>query len=399
MAKSINYAELFTLRTDGRYQGYYYEVDENGKNKRRSLIDRDPEKLYFKIQEKEKPKQLTFREIAEYWQDNGWGSYRDGTIEGYEASLKRAIDEYGDVAATELSSSDIFTHLEKMKRQDRSKRTIAAQRTTYKKIYQFAMTDKALNKVIKFNPAVGVPLPTGIKKAEVREAPEDEVVNAIKEKADTAYFGKFALFLIYSGLRRGEALGLQWRDIDWKGKWINISRAVSYHGSHKVGELKTEAGYRKLPLLPPAEKLLLTFKGKDDEFVFPASEDPKKFMPQSTYVKHWNHYCKDMGFVEDAPTETKGKNGHKYIKHHYKNTLTAHYLRHGYATTLFEAGVDEFSAKTFLGHERIETTMRIYTHLRKKQKTVSVDKLVSYITNNSSDVKGDVKNAESVENT
>lgn len=382
MAKKIDYSELFTLKKDGRYQGYYHDLDENGepKGKRHAICDRDPEKLYFKIKEKEKPKQLTFREIAEYWQDNGWGSYRDGTIEGYEASLNRAIEEFGDVEAVSISSSDIFNHLEQLKRQDYSKRTIAAQRTTYKKIYQFAMTDKDLNKQIKFNPAVGVPMPTGIKKPVVREAPEDDVVDAIKAKADTAYFGTFALFLIYSGLRRGEALGLKWGDIDWKNKWIDCSRGVSYHGVHKVGELKTDAAYRKLPLLPPAEELLLTFKGKDDEYVFPAPEDHKKFMPKKTYTRKWNHYCKDMGFVVDEPTTTKAKNGREYVKHHYKNTLTAHILRHGYATTLFEADVDVLSAKTFLGHERIETTMRIYTHLRQRKKNASVDKLVAYVT-------------------
>lgn len=47
------------------------------------------------------------------------------------------------------------------------------------------------------------------------------------------------------------------------------------------------------------------------------------------------------------------------------NNITAHMLRHTYATMLFDAGVDVKSAQRFLGHEDIEVTLSIYTHLTK----------------------------------
>ena len=101
-------------------------------------------------------------------------------------------------------------------------------------------------------------------------------------------------------------------------------------------------------------------------------------MPQSTYDRRWLHYCKDMGFVTDEPEQRVSKQGKKYVVHNYKPSLTAHDLRHGYATMLFEADVDVYTAKTLLGHADIETTMAIYTHLRSRKKMESIDKLKEY---------------------
>ena len=63
-----------------------------------------------------------------------------------------------------------------------------------------------------------------------------------------------------------------------------------------------------------------------------------------------------------------------------KPTLTAHNLRHGTATLMFELGVDELTAQRILGHSRIEITREIYTELRANQKMKSVDKINAGMT-------------------
>lgn len=384
MAK-INYKKLYTLRADGRYQGYWHELDADGlpKGPRHTICDRDPEKLYRRIQDKEQPTKLLFRTVAEAWQEKKWKEYRDGSIDCYKAPYERAVERLGDVPADEVLTSDIAAHLQAMKEADYSVRTIRAQRTIYKSIFAFAVADSIFGQTVKTNPALGIAIPTGAKTAQKREAPEDDIVDAIKARAGEAYWGEFALFLIYTGLRRGEALGLQWGDIDFKAKQIACTKNLSYHGVHKVGDPKTEAGIRTLPLLPPAETLLRPMQGEPDDYVF-HGKDPKKFLSRSTYLKHWNHYCRDMGFFTDAPTETVGVNGHKYLKHHYRNTLTPHVLRHGYATTLFEADVDVHTARALLGHAHVETTIAIYTHLRQRKKQASIDKLIAYVQDSES---------------
>ena len=59
MAKKINYAGMFTLRKDGRYQGSY--TDKTG---RHYLYDRDPEQLYYKLQAPLPPNRKEFRHFV-----------------------------------------------------------------------------------------------------------------------------------------------------------------------------------------------------------------------------------------------------------------------------------------------------------------------------------------------
>ena len=59
--------------------------------------------------------------------------------------------------------------------------------------------------------------------------------------------------------------------------------------------------------------------------------------------------------------------------------FTAHQLRHTYASMLYMAGVDVLTARDQLGHTDIKTTLAIYTHLDKRYKVNSMDKLDSFL--------------------
>lgn len=377
MAKKVNYASLFTLRADGRYMGHYRDQDGT----RHSVYDRDPERLYQKIQALEAPPPLTFREIAEAWRDYLWPKIRAGTQGCYTAAYNRAIERFGDREAVSIEAFEISNHLAWMAEQDYSTKTIQTQRVIYRSVYRHAIIDPVLGREIRTNPAADVPLPSGMKKAVKREAPEDDAVAKIRAAAGE-YWGLFPLFLMSTGFRRGEALAVQWRDVDFKKKQITCSKQISYAGGiAKVADTKTDAGVRVVPLLPDLRAALKAAKPKDaklDNYVF-HGEDPAKFLTESTYRRRWMHYCKEHGFVTDEPEQRTSTQGKKYTVHHYKPTLTAHVLRHGYATMLFEAGVDEYTAQQLLGHANVETTIAIYTHLRQKKKSESIKKLEKHV--------------------
>lgn len=372
--KKPDYASMFTLRKDGRYQGSY--TDETG---RHYMYDRDPERLWHKLNDPKEEKALLFREIAEAWQKDAWDKIRDGTKSCYDAPCRRAIERFGDREAADIEPHEISTHLQMLKALELSASTIKKQKVVYKQIFQFAIMDKVFGKKIRYNPVLNVKLPDGLPKPKQREAPEDEIVKKIRKNADKAYFGMFAFFLICTGFRRGEALAVQWHDIDFQKGTIACGETISHRsGTAKAAPPKTDNGYRTVPLLPAlTEKLKRPCDAKDTDYVF-YGEDPSKPMPQSTYDRRWKHYCKEMGFVTDDPETRISKQGKTYVVHNYKPSLTAHDLRHGYATMLFEAEVDVYTAKTLLGHADIETTMAIYTHLRTRKKIESIDKLKEY---------------------
>ena len=372
--KKIDYAAMFSLRKDGRYQGSY--TDETG---RHYVYDRDPERLWHKLNDPKEEAPLLFREIATAWQTESYEKIRDGTKSCYDAPFNRAVERFGDCVAAEIEANDISTHLQILKAQGLSASTVKKQKVVYSQIFQYAIMDKVYGKKIRSNPVLNVKLPDGLPKPKKREAPEDEIVKKIRENAETAYFGMFAFFLICTGFRRGEALAVQWKDIDFSRNIIFCAETISHRSSTaKTAPLKTESGYRSVPILPALEEVLVRPQNtKDTDYVF-FGEDPAKPMPQSTYDRRWLHYCKDMGFIKDEPETRTSKQGKIYVKHNYKPTLTAHDLRHGYATMLFEANVDVYTAKELLGHADIETTMAIYTHLRKRKKMESIELLKEY---------------------
>ena len=56
-------------------------------------------------------------------------------------------------------------------------------------------------------------------------------------------------------------------------------------------------------------------------------------------------------------------------------SVTAHQLRHAYATMLYEAGIDAKAAQGLMGHADLKMTMDIYADLRKKYVTSESEKL------------------------
>lgn len=238
MAKKINYASMFTLRKDGRYQGSY--TDETG---RHYVYDRDPERLWHKLNDPKEEKPILFRDIAIAWHDSVWDTMQGGTKASYEAHYKRALERLGDRIAVEISAHDIQTQLDALKANGYAASTINKQKIIYRTIFRNAIVDPKFGKTITHNPADYTKLPSGLPKANKREAPEDEIVKQIQEKAETAYFGKFALFLLCTGFRRGEALAVKWKDVDRKAGTIRCACSISYRaGGTKERLRKLKAG-------------------------------------------------------------------------------------------------------------------------------------------------------------
>lgn len=371
----INYAKLYTLRSDGRYQGYWR--DERGV--RHTVCDRDPERLHRRIEEKTRPTEITFRLIADGWKAEA--VYEDKTWDCYEAAYNRAVERFGDRVASTITTAEIYQQLKELAQQNYSARTVKAQRSVYSLIYKWAANDTRYTQEITTNPAAMAALPKVAKKAVPRTAPEDDVVDQIRAKASEVPYGILATIYMNTGFRRGEALALQWKDVDFEKKRIDCSKSVTFsRGTMKVKAPKTEAGNRWVPLLPELEAALLPLRGDPNDFVLHC-EDPKKPIVETTYRRWWLSYCKAMGFVTVTETPyTTPDRGIERVKKTYKPTLTAHVLRHGYATMLFEADVDVYTAQQLLGHADVETTMSVYTHLRDRQRQKSVDKLIAHIS-------------------
>lgn len=342
---------MYTLRSDGRYMGYWHELDRFGRPEgpRHAIYDRDPERLYEKILAKETaaPAVLTFGAAADAWEKKHWDRIGAKTAETYKAPLQRVRDHFGELPIEEITAQDIQAFLNDLGKRSFARRTVQMHRDIINMIFNDAIVSAGL----RYNPCSAVAMPRNLSSTR-RELPTDDAVEAVKASGGVP-FGLFALIALYSGLRRGEILALRWEDVDRKAKLIHVTRAVEYaSNSPTVKAPKTAAGVRDVPLLDPLAKALpsegtgLIFPGRD-------SETP---LTKTMFRKRWLRYCETIG-----------------------HDVTAHQLRHGFATILYEAGVADKDAQELLGHSSIAVTRDVYTHIRQSQREATAKRLNDYL--------------------
>lgn len=207
-------------------------------------------------------------------------------------------------------------------------------------------------------------------KSNTRRALTAEERRAVMTVIENDPEGLLLAVLYYTGCRLGEALGLQWQDVDVNKKVINVRRDVDYV-TYSVGELKTESSLRSIPYPPELERLLEPLRAAKTHFVIPGGE-PGSFLPHKTYTRRWKRLMIALAEAEPDIETKETTYGKKKVE---MSILTAHYFRHNYATVLYDAGVDVMDAARILGHARVSTTMEIYTHLSKEKKAQADEKV------------------------
>lgn len=171
--------------------------------------------------------------------------------------------------------------------------------------------------------------------------------------------------MLYCGLRTGEVVALEWRDIDTEKKRIKISRAIE-SGTNTVKAPKTKAGIREVPIPDEIYNELISNKGKPFEPIFKQSRGKVRHT-HSSRVRAWKSLKEDidksMGAVYE---EKKGENGVKYQVKKVSvvaDDFVPYCLRHTYCTDLQDKGVPINIAKYLMGHSDISVTASIYTHI------------------------------------
>ena len=171
--------------------------------------------------------------------------------------------------------------------------------------------------------------------------------------------------ILNTGLRMGEALALQWSDINWKKNTVsvtkNLIRVKNRSGKGKKYKLivqdkpKTEKSKRVIPLNKAALAALEDLKTapgyKPDGFII-HNKNGGAVLPR-TLEETLENMCAAVGIRK----------------------IGIHALRHTYATRLFEKGFDIKIISELLGHSSTEITYRIYVHVIDSLKELAVEAL------------------------
>lgn len=300
---------------------------------------------YAKSEEKGK----TFKTVAEEWEEEHFVKLEHYTSRRYKTLLNHALDFFSDCYIKSVTSEQIERFLSLLVRKQYSTKTIKDQFSIVKMVFRYAF----INGYISSDPTQYIKTPKGTASVQRNAITEEEM--DIVNKSTNCTFGLLAYFLMYTGLRKGELLALQWKDIDFNKKEIHVTKSVCHHNNvPHIKTPKTNSGIRVVMLLDCLSEKLKTVKNKKlSNYIFSDSETP---LTNSQFQCRWEKYQKETGL-----------------------NITAHQLRHTFATILFEANVDAKDAQNIMGHSDISVTQNIYTHIRKNRMQDTTNKLNNYI--------------------
>ena len=208
--------------------------------------------------------------------------------------------------------------------------------------------------IITDNPCRRVTVPKGEKKEkEIYTLEEIEKLFELLEDAPLKYRTFFTL-AIYSGFRRGELLGLEWKDIDWDNCVISVKRTSNYTAEKGIytDTTKTKKSQRSLKFPMVVMDLLRAFKAEQDE---------EREKLGSKWEDHDRLFVKFDGRPMNNNTPYFWFN--EFCEKNNFPFRDIHSLRHFYASALINEGVDAAAVSGALGHSVISTTTSIYCHV------------------------------------
>ena len=328
----------YTRRKDGLVQT---DITVNGKRHyfyARSERELRQKILAFQQTESEGP---LFADVAAEWWETKQKTLSPNSLRNYSPAVERAITAFGTSRIRQITPADIEACISDFGLTHAAK-TTATQLNIINQILRYARMHGYTSTVATDI----VQIPRGLKRTP-RLLPSESDVAAVKAHLDYPIMGLFAYVLLYSGLRRGEALALQYRDIDKVNKKIHVQKSLcAYRNEPIIKTPKTEAGYRDVPLV---DALIAAIPdGKPNDYLFLRDGH---LITDADFDTLWGWYRKEAGI-----------------------TATPHQLRHQFATLLYDAGIDKFEAARYMGHTTAQMT-EIYTHITKSRTASSLDRL------------------------
>jgi len=341
-------------RSDGRWVGAV--TLGNGKRKTfygptRAAVARKVNRALHEIEQGITPAddRITVQAYLDDWLKKAKPDLRYSTHRGYEQIIRLHLGpELGKIRLSKLSPDDVEDFIGRKIDAGLSPRTVqychAVLRVALQKAVRYGKIPRNVASLVdapKVSREPVKPLTTKEAKALLKAASGDPL--------EALYVATLAL-----GLRRGEACGLKWSDVDLKARRLWIRRALQHQKGRGLVEVepKSRTSRRALPVPPfvvqalkdhrkrqAAQRLAMGPDWKAGEWVF-TMEDGRPVSPD--YVN-----------VAFPRVLKKAK-----IRH-----IRFHDLRHSCASFLFARGCEMRLVMEILGHSQIALTANTYTHL------------------------------------
>ena len=374
MAKRRKAGEgTLTKRKDGRWEArVVISYDEKGMPKTKNVTAVSKAKCLEKLEKlkaelgagtRKCSPTMMFGEWMDFWyQTYCKNTLKESTQATYEQRIyKQIIPKLGHIPLNQINAGTLEKFYAQLKSNGRLvRRDIygpGLANSVIRSIHAHcrAALEKAVaEKLIRQNPAIGCKLPPK-KTPEVKILTPEAMQKLLYQAQIEGFYEMFMLDLA-TGLRRGEIVGLQWKDIDFESGELSVTKQVRYvKGELKIEPPKTKASERSIILSPPVLEMLTEYrKTVDSIWLFPS---PVK--------------------KEDVPRDPSAcrKALARILKRAECEHVPFHAMRHTFASNAFHYGMDVKTLASTIGHESVETTLNVYAHSSEQMKRDAAKKI------------------------
>lgn len=298
--------------------------------------------------------QMTFKEFSDLWMSN-YESRCDihpKTVECAKNIMnKHVIPALGNMKLQDIKPMHIDLMLRKMAGFSKSTQRKAL-------IYAGAVFNKAIeNDIIAKSPTFNKK-PIAKEPEQVHALTDEQCQTLLKAVKDTRVY-PFIVVLLFCGLRKGEALGLMWKDVDFEKKLLHVDRAITYTDAHKEGiintDMKSAAAHRIIPMSPEVISVLEKEK-KHSKSVYVFSMHDGRYLSESSFDRMWD-------LVRYRTKGNEKSQLPKLIDFH----VHPHMLRHTCCTRWIASGMNPKEVQYLMGHSTIDMTMSVYAEYQTAQ--------------------------------
>lgn len=321
---------------------------------------------------------IKFKDLADEWLEliESTAEQKAGSIERLKTCKKRTYMALGDTEVRKITYRQIQQFIVSLSKDGINQRTGGGLSSKTQKHYIWFISDvmKYAMKcgLIVHNPCRGISVTKTPKKEKDIYSLEElkHILELIDEYAPTDY-KLFISLMAYLGLRRGEVLGLEYKDFDFSNKLVSVIRTSNYRN-------KSTGIYTSTPKTATSNRVLVV----PDIIINMVKLLRSEQLDQSIKCGDlWNET--DRLFVtwcgEPMHPNTPYTWLERFCKIHSLPFKGLHAFRHTFATQAIIHGTDVATVSSVLGHSQTSTTLNLYTHAVQSANAKAVEVVATLI--------------------
>lgn len=339
------------------------------------------------------PSKLTLGQWLDIWLA-GLYSQKPGTIRHYRAQINTHIKpQMGALKLAELQKSDFdrfYKYLLTFGKESKKKDPVSGKMVVVSRAPLSQKSVKNIHVILKT--AIGAALDEGklqtdpMRKVEFKTPPkaeihplDDDQVKAYLAAVDADPLALMLKFILFTGLREGEALGLTWDCVNFRTGQITVRQQLQDLGKANGGMTIVPTKNSKARILTPAPSVLQLLKQQQTKQLEDRLRAGSTWIGWQTEDERKKALVFTNAFGGCFRPKTVYQHNRKIAAAAGIDGCRVHDLRHTFAVLSLQNGDDVKTVQSNLGHATAAFTLDVYGHVTERMKDESAARMEAYI--------------------